>query len=638
MNTGKPVDSDYLNYLSKEKKMSDEIIKNSRSMISIINRDYIYEKVNEAFCNAHKSEFESIIGKSLSDVWGEECFRDTIKKNVDLCLSGKTIRYEASFDTPKHGRNYFEVVLKPLSIESDDKVSHLIVETFDINDLKKSKQAILEKEEEFRKFETNLPIGFLRCDPSGKILHANKALLNILDCLDEVSITNVNIKAFYPADGIFELQFEQLLENKTRSFGMVLLKNCKGTEIPCRISGFLAFDEKGSPSFIDFAVEDSSRELMLENRLLQAQKLETIGALAGGIAHDFNNILATISGYSEMLMEDLPKASESSEKVAKIQVAVLKARSITNQILTFSRQVEQEKIHIRVADVLKETIGFVKSSIPNSITVRSRITSRDAKVFADPTQLFRVFLNLMTNAIQAMEGEGGTLSVTLDVADGKDVQHELNKDIVADEYVLISFKDTGKGMDQSLMRRVFEPFFTTREVGKGTGLGLSVVHGIVTEMEGEIMVSSNKDKGSVFYIYLPVSRIYPDYSGNPSKRKKILFIKGNKYESRVFSLALESSGYNLIYASDHSRLIESLSDVNALPDLIIFMSESKHIKAGDLLGIFKKLNLKTPCILITDPNKELLEEKLLNSGFIVQHLLKPVSLKDIKNAIEISLK
>ena len=105
-----------------------------------------------------------------------------------------------------------------------------------------------------------------------------------------------------------------LLECNTKTFGRVSLKNCNGNEIPCRISGFLAVDESGNPSFIDFAVEDSSRELMLENRLLQAQKLETIGALAGGIAHDFNNILATISGYSEMLQEDLPKNSDHVRK------------------------------------------------------------------------------------------------------------------------------------------------------------------------------------------------------------------------------------------------------------------------------------------------------------------------------------
>ena len=164
-------------------------------------------------------------------------------------------------------------------------------------------------------------------------------------------------------------------------FGRVFLKSWKGNEIPCRISGFLAFDKSDNPSFIDFAVEDSSRELMLENRLLQAQKLETIGALAGGIAHDFNNILATISGYSEMLQEDLPKDSSLSENVSKIQGAVQKAQSIINQILTFSRHVEQEKIEVNVGEVLKETIGFVRSSIPSNVVIKSTIPNNQGNCF-----------------------------------------------------------------------------------------------------------------------------------------------------------------------------------------------------------------------------------------------------------------
>jgi len=382
-------------------------------------------------------------------------------------------------------------------------------------------------------------------------------------------------------------------------------------------------------------VEDCSRELMLENRLLQAQKLETIGSLAGGIAHDFNNILATISGYSEMLQEDLPKNSDLSDKVSKILGAVKKAQSITNQILTFSRHVEQEKVLINVSEVLKETIGFVKSSIPSNIVLKSRIPKMSANVLADPTQLFRVFLNLMTNAIQAMEEEGGTLSVNIAVVEKEFVQHELNKDIVADEYVLLTFKDTGEGMEPSLIGRIFEPFFTTREVGKGTGLGLSVIHGIITEMEGEILVSSKKQEGSVFLVYLPVSKSYSIINEKKnSSRKKILFITGNKYESRILSLALESAGYELVFISDGRNFVKVMTNVRERPDMVIYMIDSKQITPEDLVGIFRSQKILTPCILITDPTQEISDEKLLNSGIISQQLTKPVSLKEIRNAIQ----
>jgi len=339
-----------------------------------------------------------------------------------------------------------------------------------------------------------------------------------------------------------------------------------------------------------------------------------------------------------MLREDLPKDSDLSEKAGKIQGAVIKARSITNQILTFSRQVEQEKVPVRVSEVLAETIGFVRSAAPSNIVIKSRITGKKANVFADPTQLFRVFLNLMTNAVQSMEEAGGTLSVSMEIVEGKLIRHELNKDIVADEYVLLVFKDTGKGMEPSLISRVFEPFFTTREVGKGTGLGLSVVHGIITELEGEILVSSKKEKGSVFYVYLPLSKQYTDFTTTTEKKKKILFISGNKHESRILSLALQNSGYKLIYTSDKKSFLKVMSSDSERPDLIVYMSDSKLIKPDDLLGIFEQMKTNTPCILINDPNQGILEEKILNSGIVMQQLIKPVSLKEIGNAIQSSLK
>lgn len=606
-------------------------------MISIINRNYVYEKVNTTFCIAHQIDNESIVGKSLGEVWGNDTFQNVIRSNIDLCFSGETISYEALFETPQFGKRYFEVIFRPISVENGE-ITYLLAETLDVNDLIESKQTAIEKEEELRRFEINLPIGFLRCNPDGNILHTNKTFLRILECHDQVLVQNFNIKSFYQDEDCFETQIEQLLACNPKNFGRISLKNCKGYEIPCRISGFMVFDESKKPLFIDFAVEDSTRELILENRLLQAQKLETIGSLAGGIAHDFNNILTTISGYSEMLKEDLPKDSVLSEKVSKIQTAILKAQSITNQMLTFSRQVEQEKIPTGASKVLKETIGFIKSSLPPNIIIKSHIPKKDANILVDPTQLFRVFLNLMTNAIHSMEENGGTLYVNLVLVEGKQVQHELNKVIVADEYVLITFRDTGKGMDASLVKRIFEPFFTTREVGKGTGLGLSVIHGIISEIEGDILVSSKKEKGSVFYVYLPVSKEYPDISVKVKNRKKILFITGNKYESRILSIALENSGYDLIYISDRNQFIEVVSNFKERPDLIIYMSDSKKIEPDDIIRIFNKMEINTPCILITSSNQGLFEEKLLNSGIINQHLIKPVSLKEIRNAIQISLK
>jgi signal transduction histidine kinase/FixJ family two-component response regulator len=625
-----------LRYLLAEKSFGDQIANNSRSMLSIINRDYVYEKVNATFCNAHSTKIESTIGKSLWEIWGKETFESKIKQHIDLCFLGNTVRYEANFNTPLFGDRYFEVVFRPIIKESGE-ITHLLAETFDITDLRLSQQIVNDMEEEFKRLETNLPVGFLRCDISGTIIHANRAFLNIMECKDESSIAGLGINEFYAEKGLFEIHLSQLIKADIKTFGRVPLFTCQGNEIACRVSGFVVKSESDNPSNIDFAFEDSSRELMLENRLLQAQKLETIGALAGGLAHDFNNILTTISGYSEMLLDEVPKSTPSAEKVAKILTAITKARLLTDQILTFSRQVNQEKIPVGVAEVLKETIGFVKSAKPVNIDIKEDIANTDVHLHADPTQLFRVFLNLITNAFQSMEEKGGSVFVKLAVVDGNLVRHDLNKSIIADEYALVTIEDTGEGMDQSVMERIFEPYFTTRETGKGTGLGLSVVHGIISEMEGEILISSKKNKGSVFSVYLPVSSGYHSKDEMKENNNKLLFISGNRYESRILSLALENSGYEIVFASDLNRLLKLISEKDTAPDLIIFMDDSEEISQEDLINIYSAKKISIPVILIGDKNQMQIAQKIVTLGIVKQQLTKPVSLREIHDAIQLSL-
>jgi CheY-like chemotaxis protein len=339
-----------------------------------------------------------------------------------------------------------------------------------------------------------------------------------------------------------------------------------------------------------------------------------------------------------MLLEEIPKSTSSAEKVGRIIAAITKAKSLTDQILTFSRQVDQEKIPVSVADVLNETIGFVKSGKPENIDIKDDIPVTDVHIHADPTQLFRVFLNLMTNAIQSMDEKGGTVFVKLAIVDGNLVRHDLNKNIVADDYALVTIEDTGEGMDPSLIHRIFEPYFTTREIGKGTGLGLSVVHGIIAELDGEILVSSKKNKGSVFSVYLPVSSEYHNIEELKEGGKKLLFISGNRHESRILSLALERSGSTLVFASDLNQLIKLISETDTKPDLIIYMDDSKEILPQELIDIYSTKKISIPIIMISDRNQLKSAEKLVNSGIVKQQLTKPVSLKEIHNAIQISLK
>lgn len=505
---------------------SDRVVDKSRSMVSIINSNYIYENVNLRFCSAHGSTRKTFIGKSLSDIWGYDTFRNKIKNNIDLCFKGNTVKYKAGFFIPKSGKHrYFEVIFRPVRT-GNGEIKHLIAETFDITDLRESKIASGNLKKKFRK-----------------------------------------------------------------------------------------------------------KELSLENRLLQAQRLETIGIFAGGIAHDFNNILATVSGHAEMLQDDLSLRPDMKEKAGKILEAVGKARSLTNQILAFSRSVDKEKIIVNVNEVLKETVGFIKSVIPKGVSLKTDYTERDMALLADPDQLFRTFLNLATNAIQSMEGDGGTLSISTKVIRSDKKNALVKNDIISDAYAVIRFEDTGSGMDDVTKLRLFEPFYTTREIGKGTGLGLWVVYGIVSDLEGEILVSSKKNIGSVFDVCLPVFNITPLNEKGNGLKKKILFIKDKKYTFSILSKELENSGYDLMFVSDRKHFEKVLADNLYQPDLLIYMNNSGRISGKVFNMIVREYQLKIPCILITGSNDERIEEELVNSGIVIKKLMKPVTLNELQNSI-----
>jgi signal transduction histidine kinase len=226
--------------------------------------------------------------------------------------------------------------------------------------------------------------------------------------------------------------------------------------------------------------------------------------LATGIAHDLNNILATISGYAEMLNEDLPKDSALTEKISKIMSAVAKAKALTNQLLSSDMQTGWDKKTVNVNDILKETVELFKSALPPGIKISSDIPEEKIILFADPAQLFRVFLNIVTNAVHSMEEKGGIMSVSAGVVKGNHIKSLFNREVAADQYAVVTFRDTGSGMDASLMQRIFEPFYTTGKGGKGKGVGLYVVRGIVNDLGGEIHVSSKENEGSVFDVYLPL--------------------------------------------------------------------------------------------------------------------------------------
>ncbi|MEA1898946.1 MAG: ATP-binding protein, partial [Bacteroidota bacterium] len=226
----------------------------------------------------------------------------------------------------------------------------------------------------------------------------------------------------------------------------------------------------------------------LEVQLLQLQKMETIGTLAGGIAHDFNNILTPILGYTEMAMEELEEDSNLMYDIEQIYNAAIRAKDLVQQILTFSRQVEVDKKPLQMHQVITEVMNLVKASFPSNIQIIQNLDPSCGTIMADATQIHQVIMNLSTNAYHAMMDSGGTLKISLKAIEANQAMVRKIPKLELKTYICTTIEDSGHGMDKQTLIRIFEPFFTKKEVGVGSGLGLSVVHGIINSYEGAITV------------------------------------------------------------------------------------------------------------------------------------------------------
>ena len=260
----------------------------------------------------------------------------------------------------------------------------------------------------------------------------------------------------------------------------------------------------------------------LEDKLRQSQKLETVGVLAGGIAHEFNNILLPIFLYTEQAMFDLPAESPIRERLERVLKSAKRAKGLIQQILAFSRQAnEQEHIPVDVKIIVEEAFGLLRALIPSTVEIREDVVDDSCMVLGDRNQIHQLVMNLCSNAYQALDDSDGSITVAVDrFTVGKQFpQDRLHLHLQLGKYIRFSVQDTGHGIDQHHLDRIFEPFYTTRGVGQGTGLGLSVVHGIALSHKGDITVESESGKGTRFDVYLP--EIEPDCDITLSDDKKL---------------------------------------------------------------------------------------------------------------------
>lgn len=389
-----------------------------------------------------------------------------------------------------------------------------------------------------------------------------------------------------------------------------------------------------------FLGRDITERLRLEEQLRQAQKMEAIGTLAGGIAHDFNNVLAGIMGFTEMVMEDLPPDGPEHRRLKLALKGANRGRDLVKQILAFSRQTGHDRKSLVLSQIIEEALRLLRPALPSTIEIVWKSLTNDDEILADPVHMHQILMNLCTNAAHAMRQEGGVLDISLSkivIAEG---DRGPVPEMVPGEYLELEVRDTGSGMTPQTLKRIFDPFFSTKK-GEGTGLGLSVVHGIVKSYDGYIIVESEPGKGSTFRVHLPKSRdlvrAEPERTASfTGGNERILLVDDEDILVELSKQRLTRFGYR-VEATTGS--MDALAIFRKDPhgfDLVITDHTMPGMTGMDLAAELLKIRATIPIILCTGYSETVSQERASQIG-IKGFLMKPVGKDELAQAIRRAL-
>jgi len=497
----------------------------------------------------------------------------------------------------------------------------------------------------------NLREGVLVVDPRGMITECNRAAEQMFGYESDAAI-GVPIIALVQESGFQD--FDKLLFEASR-YSQTGLR-CQATRVNGR--NFLVeiavarFNTPGMDHTLWTIRDLSEQEEMerqrheLEEQLRQSQKMEAIGTLAGGIAHDFNNILAGINGYAELVLLNAEQGNPVNEHVNQIMRAANKASQLVQRILTFSRKQKENRHLFNLVDVAQECVDLIKQAIPASITVTANLDEQNFPIFGDESMMHQVLMNLFANSSGAMRNNPGEILLSMEV-----VRHEstpVGSETRPGSMVRVIVDDSGPGIPENILSRIFEPYFTTKSPGEGTGIGLAMVHSIVDNHGGRISAENrivdNKIAGARFTIDLPLyhgeetpmTLEQENQSGTAQGSGKILLVEDNEMLAEMFPELLGSLGFEVELARDGEEGLAMYQESPGRYDLIITDQTMPKMNGDRLVRAIFDINPEQPIILCTGYSDVVDKEKVLSMG-VKCFLNKPLTLEEISRGIQEAL-
>jgi CheY-like chemotaxis protein/two-component sensor histidine kinase len=374
----------------------------------------------------------------------------------------------------------------------------------------------------------------------------------------------------------------------------------------------------------------------LESQLIQSQKMEAIGTLASGIAHDFNNILLAIMGYAEIALIDTQSGQSGEKHIQEALQACQRAKELVQQILTFGRQTDIDRQPLQIKSVVNEVLKLLRASLPATIEIRKKLES-ESLIFANPTQIYQVVMNLGTNAAQAMRGDSGAIDVILVDVELDEYFVAFHHGLTPGRYQKLEVVDNGVGIAADRLERIFEPYFTTKPRGKGTGLGLSVVHGIVKNSGGAITVYSEPQRGTTFKVFFPILESDAVADVQPVElpvggAESILFVDDEPTLLEIGSELLKRLGYVVTTCGDGHTALQTFRSRPDEFDLVITDMTMPGLTGDKLAQALVQVRADLPVILCTGFGRAVMGRKVRHPG-VSAYLMKPFVLRDLAKTI-----
>jgi PAS domain S-box-containing protein len=571
----------------------------------------------------------------------EPCDRDarSAREGILAVLAGRqeSFSFEYRCDAPTTNR-WFTMTATPMNPERDA----VVIAHTDISERRQRDEEIRWKTAFLEALVYSSVDGLLVVDDTGKKIFQNQKLLDFWKIPPEIAANpddhfqyqfaldqTTNPAAFAKKTRLINLQPDVLVQDEVElKCGRVLERQ-----------SYQVKDPGGTRYGRVWIFRDITKSRQMETQLRQSQKMEAIGQLAGGIAHDFNNILAAMFGHGYLLLQDTAGNEAAQEGVTEILKAAERAKDLVQQILTFSRQREHKRQVIGLDIVVKEAMKFLRASLPAEIKIEVNVAKDAPAVLADPTQIYQVVMNLATNALHAMEGRTGTLTVALEAFEPDERFIGAHPEFQARAYARLAVADTGHGMDAKTLEHIFEPFFTTKPIGKGTGLGLAVVHGIMQTHEGLVIVKSQIGQGTTFNLYFPaqtngeiVSEANNHGKAICGKGQSILLLDDEPALTRSLQRLLEKLNYRVTSRNNPREAIKLFCEKPAEFDLVITDMSMPEITGLEVARQIHAARANIPVILISGYSPKFNRDHLQTSD-IDELLEKPLSVPALGEAL-----